>query len=236
MNKIAITLVSAFFLSGITIGQVDYIAKRELMVKTQLETRGINDPATLQAMRQVPRHQFVPEYIKKYAYIDSALPIGNDQTISQPYIVAFMTQELKLKPEYRVLEIGTGSGYQAAVLATMVDSVFTIEIIAALGIAADKRLQGLGYDNIIVRIGDGYHGWPKKSPFDAIIVTAAVEAIPQPLLDQLAEGGRMIIPVGPSDDVRQLVLVTKKNGKIRTKKRLKVRFVPFTRNKKLDGG
>lgn len=224
-------------MTGIAIGQVDeYIAKRVLMVKTQLEARGINDPATLKAMRQVPRHRFVPEYMKKYAYVDSALPIGDDQTISQPYIVAFMTQELKLKPEHRVLEIGTGSGYQAAVLATMVDSVFTIEIIAALGIAADKRLQRLGYNNIFVRIGDGYHGWPKKAPFDAIIVTAAVKAIPQPLLDQLAEGGRMIIPVRSSANAQQLVLITKKDGKIRTKKRLKVRFVPFTRNKKLDGG
>lgn len=206
------------------------------MVKIQLEARGIKDPATLRAMRQVPRQQFVPENIKKYAYADSALPIGNGQTISQPYIVAFMTQELKLKPEHCVLEIGTGSGYQAAVLATIVDSVFTIEIIAALGISAEIRLQRLGYDNIAVRIGDGYQGWPKKAPFDAIIVTAAVETIPEPLLDQLAEGGRMIIPVGPSDSVRQLVLVTKKNGKIRTKKRLAVRFVPFTRDKNPDGG
>jgi protein-L-isoaspartate(D-aspartate) O-methyltransferase len=236
MSKITVTLMSAVFLTGIAIGQVDYIAKMELMVKTQLEARGINDQATLSAMRQVPRHQFVPESMKKNAYMDSALPIGNNQTISQPYIVAFMTQELKLKPRYRVLEIGTGSGYQAAVLATMVDSVFTIEIIADLGIAAEKRLQGLGYDNIVVRIGDGYHGWPKKAPFDAIIVTAAVEAIPQPLLDQLSNGGRMIIPVGPSDDDRQLILVTKKNGKIKTDKRLAVRFVPFTRNKKLGGG
>lgn len=225
-----IFMLSFIFITGTGFSQNDYKSKRENMVKTQLEVRDIKDPATLRAMRQVPRHQFVPENIKKYAYEDSPFPIGNDQTISQPYIVAFMTQELKLKPEHFVLEIGTGSGYQAAVLATMVDSVFTIEIIAALGNLADVRLQRLGYDNVVVKIGDGYNGWPEKAPFDAIIVTAAVETIPKPLLDQLAEGGRMIIPVGPSNDVRQLVLVTKKNGKISTKKRLAVRFVPFTRN------
>ena len=229
-----IFILSFIFITGTGFSQDDYKSKRENMVKTQLEARDIKDPETLRAMHQVPRHQFVPENIKKYAYADSALPIGNGQTISQPYIVAFMTQELKLKPGHCVLEIGPGSGYQAAVLASMVDSVFTIEIIAALGIAADIRLQRLGYGNVVVRIGDGYEGWPEKAPFDAIIVTAAVEVIPKPLLDQLTEGGRMIIPVGPSHGVRQLVLVTKKNGKISTKKRMAVRFVPFIRGKKPD--
>ena len=142
-----------------------------------------------------------------------------------------MTQELALKPNYRVLEIGTGSGYQAAVLAAMVDSVYSIEIVKPLGIAADKRLQYLGYKNVIVKIGDGYHGWPDKAPFDAIIVTAAVESIPQALQEQLAEGGRMIIPVGPTKYYRNLILVIKKNGKIRTKTLIPVVFVPFTRKR-----
>ena len=229
MYKSTIALVYIVLLSGIVKGQVDYTAQRENMVKTQLQARGINDPETIRAMREVERHEFVPQHIKKYAYTDSALPIGNDQTISQPYIVAYMTQELALKPNYRVLEIGTGSGYQAAVLAAMVDSVYSIEIVKPLGIAADKRLQYLGYKNVIVKIGDGYHGWPDKAPFDAIIVTAAVESIPQALQEQLAEGGRMIIPVGPTKYYRNLILVIKKNGKITTKTLIPVVFVPFTR-------
>ncbi len=235
MYKIAFILLVAFY-AKTSNGQDDYTTKRELMVNTQLLARDIIDPITLRAMRQVERHEFVPPSMKKYAYSDGPLAIGHNQTISQPYIVAYMTQELKLKPEHRVLEIGTGSGYQAAVLATIVNSVYTIEIVEPLGLIAAKRLKRMGYNNVIVKIGDGYHGWPKKAPFDAIIVTAAVEVIPQPLLDQLAEGGRMIIPVGPIKYFRNLMLVTKKNGKIKTKKRIPVLFVPFTRDKKPKGG
>ncbi|MEB3346468.1 protein-L-isoaspartate(D-aspartate) O-methyltransferase [Aquimarina gracilis] len=210
--------------------QYDQDKKRKAMVTNQLIARGINDPATLRAMRKVPREAFVPKSIREHAYQDNPLPIGQGQTISQPYIVAFMTQILQLKPNYKVLEIGTGSGYQAAVLAEIVRSVYTIEIVEELGVSAKKVFQKLGYTNVITRIGDGYNGWEEHAPFDAIIVTAGIEEIPQPLLDQLAEGGRMIIPVGPSNQ-RNLVLVTKKKGKIKTKKVLPVRFVPFVREK-----
>ncbi|MBT8278449.1 MAG: protein-L-isoaspartate(D-aspartate) O-methyltransferase [Bacteroidia bacterium] len=219
-----------FFFSKISNEQDNYEVKRENMVKIQLMERGINDPDTLRAMRQVERHEFVPEKMKKGAYSDSPMSIGHYQTISQPYIVGYMTQALKLKPEHRVLEIGTGSGYQAAVLATIVASVYTIEIVEPLGIVAKKRFQDLGYDNIRTTIGDGYHGWPDEAPFNAIIVTAAVKKIPTALIDQLAEGGRMIIPVRHSDLRYYLVLVTKKNGEISYKKLIPVAFVPFTRN------
>jgi len=230
MSKFTFILLVAFF-AKTSNPQDDYLSKRENMVKTQLLARDIIDPVTLKAMRQVERHEFVPESMKKDAYSDSPLSIGHNQTISQPYIVAYMTQELKLKPQHRVLEIGTGSGYQAAVLATIVDSVYTIEIVEPLGLIADKRLKRLGYKNIMTKIGDGYHGWPDKAPFDAIIVTAAVKNIPPALINQLAEGGRMIIPVGQRRFHRNLVLVTRKNGKIRTKERIPVAFVPFTRDK-----
>ncbi|MDH5413338.1 MAG: protein-L-isoaspartate(D-aspartate) O-methyltransferase [Flavobacteriaceae bacterium] len=228
MYRITAILFVVFFVDTSN-GQDDYRSQREQMVKTQLLARDIIDPSTLRAMRQVKRHEFVPPSMKKFAYTDGALAIGHNQTISQPYIVAYMTQELKLKPKHRVLEIGTGSGYQAAVLAKIVDSVYTIEIVESLGIDAKKRLDRLGYQNIICRIGDGYHGWPDKAPFDAIIVTAAVQEIPPALIDQLAEGGRMIIPVGQTRFHRNLILVTRKNGKIKTKKRIPVVFVPFTR-------
>lgn len=230
MYKITVILIVVFF-TKISNGQDNYTAKRELMVNIQLLARDIIDPITIRAMRDVERHEFVPESMKKYAYSDGPLAIGHKQTISQPYIVAYMTQELNLKPEHRVLEIGTGSGYQAAVLATIVDSVYTIEIVEPLGLMAAKRLKRLGYQNIVTKIGDGYHGWAEKAPFDAIIVTAAVKVIPPALLEQLAEGGRMIIPVGRTAYNRNLILVTKKNGKVRTQKRIPVAFVPFTRKK-----
>ena len=174
-------------------GQNNFKMLREEMVQKQLLSRDITDPSTLKAMRTVERHEFVPEHLKKYAYQDGPLPIGHDQTISQPYIVAYMTQDLEPKPEHRVLEIGTGSGYQAAVLAEIVDTVYTIEIVEPLGIEANNKLKKLGYKNIKTRIGDGYHGWPEEAPFDAIIVTAAVKKIPPKLIEQLAEGGKMII-------------------------------------------
>lgn len=230
MSKIVFILMLALYFDTAN-AQDDYIAQRERMVNSQLLARDIYDITTLNAMSQVKRHEFVPQSMKKYAYSDGPLSIGNGQTISQPYIVAYMTQELKLKPEYRVLEIGTGSGYQAAVLAKIVDSVYTIEIVKSLGIDAKKRLKRLGYTNIITRIGDGYRGWPEEAPFDAIIVTAAVQKIPPALLDQLREGGRMIIPVGQTRFQSNLVRATKKNGKIKTKKLIGVAFVPFTRNK-----
>ncbi|MEW4924635.1 protein-L-isoaspartate(D-aspartate) O-methyltransferase [Algibacter sp. 2305UL17-15] len=217
-------------------GQKDYTTKREHMVKTQLKVRGIKDAATLMAMQTVPRHLFVPESMKPYAYKDRPLPIGDGQTISQPYIVAFMTEALQLKKTDKVLEIGTGSGYQAAILAKIIDSVYTIEIVKNLAFKAKDRLQELGYTNVNVKWGDGYHGWPAKAPFDAIIVTAGADSIPQPLIDQLKIGGRMIIPVGPHNYVSHLVLVTKKKNKITKKKLIPVRFVPFTRDKELGGG
>jgi protein-L-isoaspartate(D-aspartate) O-methyltransferase len=215
--------------SSVLVAQNDHILKREQMVKTQLQARGIKDPLTLYSMLNVPRHEFVPKNWEEHAYRDGALPIGSGQTISQPYIVAFMTETLKLKSTDRVLEIGTGSGYQAAVLGKIVDSVYTIEIIKDLAISAMSRLENLGYDNIIVKWGDGYHGWPEKAPFDAIMVTAGTESIPQPLVDQLKVGGYMVIPVGPSDNVTYLVSVFKKKDRIITKDLLPVRFVPFTR-------
>jgi len=226
-KKIFILLV--LFLTGRGFGQNDYKSQRTNMVAFQLKNRNITDTATLNAMMNVPRHQFVPAHLKKLAYEDGPLPIGEGQTISQPYIVAFMTQSLDLKPHYKVLEIGTGSGYQAAILAEIVDSVFTIEIVKKLGRAANDKLKKLGYANIEVKIGDGYHGWPEKSPFDAIIVTAGSESVPPALLEQLKEGGRLIIPVGLPNSVRQLVLAIKKNGKVKTKNLMAVRFVPFTR-------
>lgn len=200
------------------------------MVKLQVEARGVNHEAVLQAMRKVPRHLLVPENVRHLAYEDTPLPIGNGQTISQPYIVGVMTEAIDPKPDMKVLEIGTGSGYQAAVLGEIVAEVFTIEIVEPLGKKASKDLQELGYKNVHVRIGDGYKGWPEEAPFDAIIVTAAPEEIPQPLIDQLKEGGKMIIPVGPTANTQELRILEKKKGKIRSKTLFPVRFVPFTRD------
>ena len=234
MNKTILLFTSALLMcSNISLGQTDYQVRRELMVKMQLQGRDIHDLATITAMLNVPRHEFVPETMKKHAYSDRPLPIGSGQTISQPYIVAFMTQALHLKSGHRVLEIGTGSGYQAAVLAKIVDKVYTIEIVEDLAISAKKRLKDLGYSNVEVIWGDGYHGLPTKAPFDAVMVTAGADSIPQPLIDQLKVGGRMIIPVGPHNGIRQLVLVIKKKNKIIKKNVMPVRFVPFTRNKKI---
>jgi protein-L-isoaspartate(D-aspartate) O-methyltransferase len=222
-------LLLLFFL--FSLAQTDhYQSLRKAMVKNQLEARGIRNEAVLQAMLKVPRHQLVPGNVRHLAYADSPLPIGSGQTISQPYIVAFMTEAIEPKPEMKVLEIGTGSGYQAAVLAEIVAEVYSIEIVETLGKKAKKDLSELGYDNIHVRIGDGYKGWPEQAPFDAIIVTAAPEEVPQPLIDQLKEGGKMILPVGPSGDTQELRILEKKKGKIRSKSLFPVRFVPFTRD------
>lgn len=207
----------------------DYARLREDMVRKQIMARGVEDPEVLKAMRKVPRHLFVPERYRAFSYRDHPLPIGQDQTISQPYIVAFMTEALDLKPNDRVLEIGTGSGYQAAVLAEIVREVYTIEIIEELGKRARKTLEILGYKNIRVKIGDGYKGWPEKAPFDAVIVTCAPERIPKALIEQLKEGGRMIIPVGGAGAIQRLVRAVKKKGKLKTKEVMAVRFVPMVK-------
>lgn len=211
-----------------------YADQREDMVDQQLKRRGVNDKEVLEAMRTVPRHLFVPEEHEGRAYRDGPLPIGYGQTISQPYIVAYMTEMIRPKPEFKVLEIGTGSGYQAAVLAEIVDQVYTIEIVAPLGKAAKKRLDDLGYDNVAVKVADGYYGWEEHAPFDAIIVTAASESIPPPLIKQLKDGGRMAIPVGSPFLTQYLILVKKKGEEITTHNEFPVRFVPFTRSKEKD--
>lgn len=203
---------------------------RQDMVTRQIQQRGITDKQTLEAMRSVRRHLFVPAESRMRAYEDRPLPIGYGQTISQPYIVGFMTETIEPGKGQRVLEIGTGSGYQAAVLARIVDSVYTIEIVEELHEAASDRLANLGYDNVVAKHADGYYGWEEKAPFDAIVVTAAAEFIPQPLIEQLREGGIMIIPVGSPFMVQQLIRVEKRNGKPHTKQLMPVRFVPFKRS------
>ena len=195
------------------------------MVEYQIEARGIKDSRVLEAIRNVPRHLFVPENLKDLAYNDEPLPIGSGQTISQPYIVAYMTEILQLQEGDRILEIGTGSGYRAAILAELVDSVFTIEILPGLSKKAAEILNKLNYENIYFKVGNGFYGWPEKEPFDAIIVTAAPEKIPQPLVDQLNVGGRMIIPVG--DFFQELYLMRKTESGIKKEKKLPVRFVPL---------
>jgi len=207
----------------------DYSRLREDMVRQQIMARGVEDPEVLEAMRKVPRHLFVPENYRAFSYRDHPLPIGQGQTISQPYVVAFMTEALDLKPSDRVLEIGTGSGYQAAVVAEIVKEVYTIEIIEELGKRARRTLEMLGYKNIRVKIGDGYKGWPEKGPFDAVIVTCAPERIPEALIEQLSDGGRMIVPVGRAGAVQRLVRAVKKKGKLETKEVMPVRFVPMVR-------
>jgi len=199
------------------------------MVELQIESRGIKNQATLDAMRKIPRHKFVPTDMIERAYDDSPLPIGYGQTISQPYIVAYMTAVINPEPGQKVLEIGTGSGYQAAVLAEIVDEVYTIEIITELYSSAKERLEELGYKNITCINADGYYGIKKAAPFDAIVVTAASEHIPPPLIEQLKDGGKMIIPVGSPFLNQTLILVEKNGEEITTTALLPVRFVPFTR-------
>jgi len=197
------------------------------MVQTQILKRGIEDKRVLKVMSQTPRHLFVPESSQKLAYQDHPLPIGYDQTISQPYIVALMTELLQLTGEESVLEIGTGSGYQAAVLAQMTKSVYTIEIVEPLAKSSSALLKKLGHENVMVKYGDGYQGWPEHAPFDRIIVTAAPDEIPQALIDQLAIGGRMVLPVGKQ--YQELVLVTKTEKRVTRKDIIPVRFVPMVK-------
>jgi protein-L-isoaspartate(D-aspartate) O-methyltransferase len=209
----------------------EFQEERAHMVQSQMVQRrpSIRDASVLEAMRQVPRHLFVSRSLQRLAYADQPLPIGHGQTISQPYIVALMTAALEIKPGAKILEIGTGSGYQAAVLSEQTPSVFTMEIISALGKEARERLQKLGYRTVKVRIGDGYFGWPEEAPFDGIIVTCAAGHIPPPLVAQLQEGGRMVIPVGGTYEVQRLMVISKdKQGIVLTKELLPVRFVPMT--------
>ena len=211
-------------------GQEDYVHEREAMVRDQLEARDIDDPAVLEAMGAVRRHEFVPAMLATRAYADHPLPIGNQQTISQPYIVALMTQLAEVSANDVVLEVGTGSGYQAAVLAEIVDQVYTIEIISELAASAGERLTSLGYDNVSVRAGDGYLGWEEKAPFDAILVTAAAPEVPPPLVEQLKRGGIMIIPIGPRSQVQSLRRIQKaEDGSTTNEEVIPVVFVPLTR-------
>jgi protein-L-isoaspartate(D-aspartate) O-methyltransferase len=207
----------------------DRAAERLAMVARQIEGRGIKDPAVLHAMRAVPRHLFVPPEQSARAYDDSPLPIGHGQTISQPYIVAYMTEALEPRREHRVLEIGTGSGYQAAVLSPLVKHVYTIEIVEELGRRAAAALKVGGYMNVTVKTGDGYQGWPEHAPFDRIIVTAAPDHVPQPLVDQLGSGGRMIIPVGPAGGLQELIVIARTDKGVVRERTIPVRFVPLIR-------
>ena len=205
-------------------------ALRERMVQEQVAARGVRDSATLAAMRRVPRHEFVPAQVRRLAYEDSPLPIGSDQTISQPYIVALMTELVRPAKGDRVLEVGTGSGYQAAVLAAAGCRVWTIEIFETLANEARERLRRLGYQDVAVRHGDGYAGWREEAPFDAIVVTAGAEAVPPALIEQLARGGRLVMPVGdPYTDQRLVLLEKDTAGRVSTRYLVPVRFVPLLR-------
>lgn len=228
--KLLLLIGFGFIAYGLKIDfQDEYFNQRNDMVKYQIQQRGIRDTNVIKAMLTVPRHEFVSKKYISQAYADHPLPIGYGQTISQPYIVALMTELIDLQRGEKVLEIGTGSGYQAAICAEITDSVYTIEIIKELGESAKERLNKLGYEQVKVKIADGYFGWKEHAPFDAIIVTAAAEHIPPPLLEQLSENGKMVIPIGHPYQVQNLMLIEKKKGKITSRNILPVRFVPFTR-------
>ena len=233
MKPLLTAAALAAFLSAALAAEPDLAARRQAMAEeaaASLPGSPQIDARVQQALARVPRHLFVPASQQRHAYENIPLPIGHGQTISQPSVVALMTDLLKLRKEDRVLEIGTGSGYQAAVLAELVRSVNTIEIVEPLGLEARERLARLGYGNVEVRIGDGYKGWEERAPFDAIMVTAGAEEIPPPLVQQLKPGGRMVIPVGPARDIQHLTLIEKQaDGTLRSRKVVPVRFVPFTR-------
>ena len=225
----AATAVAIVLAPALREDEARYTRERRQMVARQIRARGVKDAAVLRAMSSVPRHRFVPRKILRYAYQDAAKPIGYGQTISQPYIVALMTELLEPKPTHTILEVGTGSGYQAAILGEIVKEVYTIEIIRQLGEPAKKRLAELEYENVTVKVGDGYYGWPEHAPFDAIIVTAAATSIPPPLIEQLKPGGHMVIPIGNPDQVQLLKLLTKNpDGPPTVKNVTHVRFVPLT--------
>lgn len=232
MVRLKILVLGIFLVSslGFANESSDYGEKMERMIKYQIMGRGVKDPRVISAIQKVQRHLFVPDNMKAYAYDDGPLPIGHSQTISQPYIVAFMSEVLDLQPEDRVLEIGTGSGYQAAVLAEIAKEVYTIEIVEPLAKEAEERLKDLGYVNIKVKHGDGYKGWPENAPFDKIMVTAAPDEIPMELVNQLKVGGKMVLPIGSI--FQELYLVTKtKEGYIK-EPLLSVRFVPMVKGDK----
>jgi protein-L-isoaspartate(D-aspartate) O-methyltransferase len=224
---LVLTVVVATGCQKQTVSSAEFAAERQNMVEQQLKPRGIRDDRVLAAMARVPREEFVAQNVRGQSYADSALPIGHDQTISQPYIVAFMTEQLHPKPTDRVLEVDTGSGYQAAILAELAKDVYTIDIVEPLAKEASARLARLGYNNAHVKVGDGYQGWSEVAPFDAIIVTCAPDKIPQPLTQQLKDGGRMIVPVGTTMMDQQLYLLEKKNGELAQTAILPVRFVPM---------
>jgi protein-L-isoaspartate(D-aspartate) O-methyltransferase len=225
-------LLASLLLPGLVRTQDPFAAKREIMVRTQIEDRGVRDPGVLRVMRAVPRHLFMPEPVRGLAYADQPVPVGYGQTISQPYIVGFMTELLTPAPAHTVLEIGTGSGYQAAVLSRLVRHVYSIEIVPELARSSAAALKELGYDNVTVRLGDGYKGWPEHAPFDRIILTAAPPQVPDELIRQLRPGGRLVAPEGASVFGQQLVVIDKKpDGKIAKKAVLPVMFVPMVRGK-----
>lgn len=229
MRSNAVAVLVLLFIPFLLRAQTSWESQRHRMVAEQIVARGVSDKRVLEAMRSVPRHEFVPEKYRDRAYGDFPMSIGLEQTISQPYIVAFMSEQLDLQPTHRLFELGTGSGYQAAVASRLVSEVYTVEIVPELADRADSTLSRLGYDNIHVRAGDGWAGWPEVAPFDRIIVTAAAEELPEPLLQQLRAGGKMILPLGQPGAVQQLVLVEKsKDGKIVLRELLPVRFVPVT--------
>lgn len=227
--KVIFILFIVFSYTSVTAQKDKFVSLRKRMVREQIVARGIKSPKLIKAMNKVPRHMFIPDNYKLMAYEDRPLPIGRGQTISQPYIVALMTDKLKLNKDMKVLEIGTGSGYQAAILAEICKSVYSIEIIAELANRAKTILDTLNYTNIHIKIGDGYKGWKKYAPYDAIIVTCAPNNIPNALKKQLSEGGKMIIPVGGSI-AQELILLEKKNGKLLKKFVAPVRFVPMVKN------
>jgi len=230
MRRAYSTLASLGLLLSCSAPHDPYEEARETMVSDQIALRGIRDPRVLAAVRAVPRHRFVPQEERQHAYEDRPLAIGEGQTISQPYIVALMTALARPSPQDRALEVGTGSGYQAAVLSGLVKEVYSVEILESLGRSAARRLEELGYRNVQVRVGDGYQGWPEAAPFDIILVTAAPDHVPPPLLEQLRPGGRMVVPVGPVHDVQSLQVLEKdREGGTSVREVIPVRFVPLTR-------
>ena len=233
MKRLGI-LAAVFLLTGAGIRppspaeeEKEFERQRKEMVADQIRRRGVEDERVLAAMQEVPRHLFVPREMQQMAYMDTPLPIGQGQTISQPYVVAVMTELAQIRPGEKVLEIGTGSGYQAAVLAGLTDKVFTVEVLPSLAAGAENRLKTMGYTQVHVRAGDGALGWPEEAPFDAILVTAAPEQVPQPLLDQLAEGGVLVAPVGPAGGYQRLRRIRKTGGKIEEEENIPVSFVPM---------
>jgi protein-L-isoaspartate(D-aspartate) O-methyltransferase len=232
MSVLPCIVACALLVGCMTVAQnddQDLRARRYEMVEQQIRQRGVTDPRVLEAMRAVPRERFVPPELLHQAYDDGPLPIGSGQTISQPYIVAYMTEALKVEPSHKVLEVGTGSGYQAAVLSELVREVYTIEIVPELARRAEAVLRALNRTNVQVRAGDGYAGWPEQAPFDRVIVTAAPQELPRPLIDQLAPGGLLVVPVGAQGGPQWMTIVQKTTMGVVERRTIPVQFVPFTR-------